>query len=200
MNTSLFNIPELDRELIPQFQHKLDNKAKPVGSLGRLESLTLQVGLIQNSLSPDLKNPVMLTVAADHGITAEGVSPCPVEITWQQVHNFLQGGGGIGLLSHFYSLDLWVVDAGVNYRFAPHPKQIDAKVAFSSENFRRQPAMSMENCLKAFNNGRKIVRKFAEQRTNVVGFEEAQVYNTSHIQMEAQSAGHRDRIMETETS
>ena len=174
-----FDIPILNPELIPQLWHKLDNKAKPVGSLGQLESLALQVGLIQNTLSPELKNPVMLTVAADHGITAEGVSPCPVEITWQQVLNFLQGGGGIGLLSRIYGLDLWVVDAGVNYRFESHPKLIDAKVAFGSENFRHQPSMSMENCMKAFNNGRRIVRKFFGEGTNVIGFGEMGIGNTT---------------------
>ncbi len=174
-----FDIPEFDTELRPLLQHKLDNKAKPVGSLGKLETLALQIGLIQNSLSPELKNPVMLTVAADHGITAEGVSACPVEITWQQVHNFLAGGGGIGLLSHAYGMDLWVVDAGVNYHFKPHPKLIDAKVAFGSENFRHQPAMGIENCTKAFNNGREIVRKFAGQGTNVIGFGEMGIGNTT---------------------
>ena len=178
MNTE-FNIQDFNPELIPSLQYKLDNKAKPVGSLGQLESLALQIGLIQNTLSPELKNPVMLTVAADHGITAEGVSPCPVEITWQQVHNFLQGGGGIGLLSRVYGLDLWIVDAGVNYHFAPHPKLIDVKVAFGSENFRWHPAMCMENCMKAFNNGRKVVRKFAEQGSNVIGFGEMGIGNTT---------------------
>ncbi|MBV5337392.1 MAG: nicotinate-nucleotide--dimethylbenzimidazole phosphoribosyltransferase, partial [Deltaproteobacteria bacterium] len=174
-----FNIPELNTDLVAQLQQKLDNKAKPVGSLGRLEHLALRVGLIQNRLSPELKNPVMLTVAADHGITVEGVSACPVEITWQQVHNFLAGGGGIGLLSRVYGMDLWVVDAGVNYSFKPHPKLIDAKVAFGSENFRYQPAMSIENCGKAFNNGREIVRRFAEQDSNVIGFGEMGIGNTT---------------------
>ena len=178
MNFEL-DIPELDIELRPQIQHKLDNKAKPVGSLGQLESLALQVGLIQNSLSPELRNPVMLTFAADHGITAEGVSACPVEITWQQVHNFLAGGGGIGLLSRVYGMDLWVVDAGVNYQFEPHPKLIDAKVAFGSQNFRYQPAMGIEDCGKAFNNGREIVRRFAEQGSNVIGFGEMGIGNTT---------------------
>ncbi|MBA4409299.1 MAG: nicotinate-nucleotide--dimethylbenzimidazole phosphoribosyltransferase [Bacteroidota bacterium] len=178
MNTN-FNIPELNTGLIPQLQHKLDNKAKPVGSLGQLEQLALRVGLMQNTLSPELKNPVMLIVAADHGITAEGVSACPVEITWQQVRNFLAGGGGIGLLSRIYGIDLWVVDAGVNYPFKPHPKLIDAKVAFGSENFRYQPAMGIENCWKAFKKGRQIVRNFAEQGCNVIGFGEMGIGNTT---------------------
>jgi len=178
MNTE-YPIPALNPNLIPQLQHKLDNKAKPVGSLGQLESLALQVGLIQNTLTPELRKPVMLTVAADHGITAEGVSACPVAITWQQVLNFLQGGGGIGLLSRVYGLNLWVVDAGVNYLFDPHPKLIDAKVAFGSANFLHEPAMSMENCMKAFNNGRDIVRKFHQEGSNVIGFGEMGIGNTT---------------------
>lgn len=172
-------IPELNQELIPAIQHKLDNKAKPVGSLGKLEALALQVALIQNTLTPELRKPVMLTVAADHGITAEGVSPCPVEITWQQVLNFLNGGGGIGLFSRIYDMDLHVVDAGVNFKFPAHPKLIDAKVAMGSENFRHQPAMSMENCMKAFENGRQIVRRFASEGTNVIGFGEMGIGNTT---------------------
>ena len=174
-----FEIPAFNTELSSQIQHKLDNKAKPVGSLGRLESLALQIGLIQNTLSPKLTKPIMLTVAADHGITAEGVSPCPVEITWQQVNNFLQGGGGIGLLSRIYGMDLWVVDAGVNHGFEAHPKLIDAKVAFGSENFLHQPAMTPENCMKAFNNGRQIVRRFFEAGSNVIGFGEMGIGNTT---------------------
>lgn len=178
MNNSI-NIPSLDETLREKIQHKLDNKAKPVGSLGRLESLALQVGMIQNSLKPALSKPVMLTVAADHGITAEGVSPCPVEITWQQVHNFLNGGGGIGLLSRVYDMELWVVDAGVNYAFKSHPRLIDAKVAMGSENFLYHPAMSREQCMQAFNNGRDIVRRFATEGSNVVGFGEMGIGNTT---------------------
>ena len=174
-----YPIPVLNPDLIPQLQYKLDNKAKPVGSLGQLESLALQVGLIQNTLTPELRKPVMLTIAADHGITAEGVSACPVAITWQQVLNFLQGGGGIGLLSRVYGLNLWVVDAGVNYLFDPHPKLIDAKVAFGSANFLHEPAMSMENCMKAFNKGRDIIRKFHQEGSNVIGFGEMGIGNTT---------------------
>lgn len=173
------DIPVFDAQLIPRLQRKLDGKAKPVGSLGRLESLALQVGLIQNTLTPALNNPVMLTVAADHGITAEGVSACPVEITWQQVLNFLSGGGGIGLLARTYGMDLWVVDAGVNHDFAPHPKLINAKVAYGSENFLLQPAMSSENCRRAIENGRRIVRRFHERGTNVIGFGEMGIGNTT---------------------
>ncbi len=179
MQQTEFEIPGLSLELREAIQHKLDNKAKPVGSLGRLESLAMQVAMIQNTLTPELKNPVMLTVAADHGICAEGVSACPVDITWQQVLNFLQGGGGIGLLSRVYGMDLHVVDVGVNFNFPAHPKLIDAKVRKSSRNFLYEPAMTMDECMQAFNNGRKIVAGFHEKGTNIIGFGEMGIGNTT---------------------
>ncbi len=181
MSTKHFtiNIQPLSDKQTEQIQHKLDNKAKPVGSMGRLERLAMQVAKIQDTLSPELCKPVMLTVAADHGVTAEGVSACPVEITWQQVLNFLQGGGGIGLFSRLYGFDLHVVDAGVNFDFPAHPKLIDAKVAKGSKNFLHEPAMSMEQCLQALENGRKIVADFVEAGSNVFGFGEMGIGNTT---------------------
>ncbi len=181
MNSSSqsYFIPDINEELRFEIQHKLDNKAKPVGSLGQLESMAMQIAMVQNTLSPVIRKPVMLTVAADHGITQEGVSACPVEITWQQVHNFLNGGGGIGLFSRIYGMDLWVVDAGVNYDFTPHPKLIDAKITMGSKNFLQEPAMSEDECLKAFNNGREIVGRFHDEGSNVIGFGEMGIGNTT---------------------
>jgi len=173
------DIPRQDETLIPQLQHKLDNKAKPVGSLGLLENIALRIGLIQNTLNPQLTKPTMLTIAADHGITEEGVSPCPIEITWQQVLNFLNGGGGIGLFCRTYGMDLKVVDAGVKYDFPDHPKLIKAKVAYGSKNFYNEPAMSKEECLKAIENGRAIVREQKALGCNVIGFGEMGIGNTS---------------------
>lgn len=174
-----FNIPDIALHLKNDIQHKLDNKAKPVGSLGRLESMALQIGMIQHSLTPVLANPVMLTVASDHKITEEGVSPCPVDITWQQVHNFLAGGGGIGLLSRVYGMDLWVADAGVDFDFKPHPKLIDVKVKKGSANFSKTHAMTKDECLQALKNGADIVDRFYKNGTNIIGFGEMGIGNTT---------------------
>ncbi|MBR8535665.1 nicotinate-nucleotide--dimethylbenzimidazole phosphoribosyltransferase [Carboxylicivirga sediminis] len=173
------NIEPLQDELAEQLQYKIDQKAKPVGSLGQMERLAKQIGMIQGSLTPQLSKPVMLTVAADHHICDEGVSPCPVEITWQQCLNFLNGGGGIGLFSQEYGFDLKVVDAGVNFDFQPHPRLIDAKVRKGTRNFSKEPAMTMDECLQALDNGRNIVAKLADEGTNVVGFGEMGIGNTS---------------------
>lgn len=172
-------IPDIAYDLKAQIQHKLDNKAKPVGSLGKLEDMALRIGQMQNSLSPKFNKPVMLVVASDHNITEEGVSPCPVEITWQQVKNFLVGGAGIGLFANLYAMDLWVADAGVNYDFESHPKLLDVKVRKGSRNFLHEPAMSKVECLQAIENGQKIVDDFHSNGTNVIGFGEMGIGNTS---------------------
>lgn len=171
--------PTANEELRKLLQQNIDQKTKPVGSLGLLEELALQIGLIQETTSPALKNPVMLTFASDHGITEESVSPVPPEITWQQVNNFLNGGGGIGLFCRQFGLDLYVVDAGVNHDFDSHPKLIDKKVRKGTRNFLKEPAMTHDECNKAIQNGRDVVASFFETGSNVIGFGEMGIGNSS---------------------
>ncbi len=173
------SIQPLHHEMGADLQYKIDQKAKPVGSLGQVEKIAKQVGLIQGSLTPLLSKPMMLTVAADHHICDEGVSPCPVEITWQQCLNFMNGGGGIGLFSSEFGFDLRVVDAGVNFDFKPHPNLIDAKVRKGTRNFLHEPAMTIEECIQALESGRKIVARINEDGCNVIGFGEMGIGNTT---------------------
>ncbi len=178
-NSDGLKIPDLFNNMAADIQHKLDQKTKPVGSLGMMERIAKRVALIQGTLNPHLSKPVMLTVASDHHICREGVSPCPVEITWQQCLNFANGGGGIGLFCHEFGFDHYVVDAGVDHDFAPHHRLIDAKVRRGSRNFLHEPAMTMDECRQAIENGRNIVARFHQQGTNVVGFGEMGIGNTS---------------------
>jgi nicotinate-nucleotide--dimethylbenzimidazole phosphoribosyltransferase len=171
--------PTANEELRKLLQFNIDQKTKPVGSLGVLEELALQIGLIQGTTKPELKNPVMLTVASDHGITEEGVSPVPTEITWQQVNNFLNGGGGIGLFCKQYGFDLCVVDAGVDHDFEVHPRLINKKVRRGTRNFLKEPAMTTEECDQAIRNGRDVVASVAEKGSNVIGFGEMGIGNSS---------------------
>ena len=166
-------------ELEKSIQYNIDQKTKPPGSLGQMEQIAKQVALIQQTTQPELNKPVMFTVAADHKITEENVSPVPSEITWQQVLSFLNGGGAIGLFCRLTGFDLKVVDAGVDYQFEAHPALINAKVRMGTRNFLKEHAMTAEECHTALANGRKMVREVYLNGTNVVGFGEMGIGNTT---------------------
>ncbi len=174
-----FNISPLPTSLNDQIKYKIDHKTKPLGSLGKLERIAYQIARIQNTLTPSLKQPTVVLVGSDHNICEEGVSPNPTEITWQQMLNFSQGGGGIGLFSNHYNMDLVVVDAGVNYDFDPTLPIINAKIKKGSGNFLKGSAMTKEECIKAINNGAEIVENIYKKGCNVIAFGEMGIGNTS---------------------
>ncbi|WP_075589719.1 nicotinate-nucleotide--dimethylbenzimidazole phosphoribosyltransferase [Labilibacter marinus] len=174
-----FNIVPLSNELNEKIKHKLDNKTKPLGSLGQLEKIAYQICRIQETTSPKLAKPHIVVVGADHGICEEGVNPNPQEITWQQMINFSKQGGGIGLFSSFYNIETTIVDAGVNYDLSTYDSIVNCKVKNGSGNFAKEPAMTTEECNKAIENGAKLVRNLHEKGCNVIGFGEMGIGNTS---------------------
>lgn len=176
-----FHIERPDEAIRPAIQAKIDNLTKPKGSLGRLESLALQAGLIQQTLSPALRVPQNIVFAGDHGIVAEGVSIAPKEVTWQQVCHFThpQGTGGVNFLCRQHGFRLKVVDAGVDFDLPRDRGIIDRKIRRGTSNFRYGPAMSeaeMEQCLES---GAGIVDLCAEEGSNVLSFGEMGIGNTS---------------------
>ena len=118
-----FHIKTPDRKIGSALQEKIDNLTKPKGSLGRLEELALQIGIIQQTLSPVLYMPQNIVFAADHGIVKEGVSFSPPEVTTQQIYNFLKGGAGVNMFARQHRFILKVVDCGVNADFENLPYQ-----------------------------------------------------------------------------
>ena len=176
-----FHIERPDAAIRPALQEKIDNLTKPKGSLGRLEELALQIGLIQQTLSPALRHPQNIVFAADHGIVEEGVSIAPKEVTWQQVCHFThpQGTGGVNFLCRQHGFTLKVVDAGVDFDLPRDRGIIDLKVARGTRNFLHGPAMTeaeMEQCLAG---GASVVRQCLEEGSNVLSFGEMGIGNTS---------------------
>jgi nicotinate-nucleotide--dimethylbenzimidazole phosphoribosyltransferase len=173
------HIPHLDSSIRNQLQAKIDQKTKPLGALGKLENLALKVGLIQQTLSPNLSNPVILVFAADHGITSEGVSPYPQAVTYQMVLNFLAGGAAINVFAQQNQIALRIIDAGVNAEFTHQPDLINAKIANGTANFLHSAAMSVEQCQLAITGGRKLAQAEIAQGSNLMGFGEMGIGNTS---------------------
>jgi nicotinate-nucleotide--dimethylbenzimidazole phosphoribosyltransferase len=154
----------------------IDNKTKPLGSLGMLESLARQIGLIQRSTRPALHHPAILVFAGDHGIVAENVSPYPQSVTWQMVENFLAHGAAINVFARQHGIALQVIDAGVNHDFGPRAGLTDCKVGHGTRNFAQEPAMTREQCERAVERGIAVA---ATIEGNVLGFGEMGIGNTS---------------------
>jgi len=132
----------LNQTLREKLQQKIDSKTKPIGALGQLEEIALQLGLIQESLTPQLQVPTIVLFAGDHGIVAEGVSPYPQDVTYQMVYNFLAGGAAINVFAEQHGIQMVIVDAGVNHDFPADADLIQAKIAYGTANALHEPAMS----------------------------------------------------------
>ncbi|AWW29031.1 nicotinate-nucleotide--dimethylbenzimidazole phosphoribosyltransferase [Echinicola strongylocentroti] len=174
------NISPIDHSLEKALQQKIDLKTKPIGALGDLESLALHIGLIQQSLTPSLRNPHMLVFAGDHGIAKENlVNPYPQEVTYQMVMNFLGGGAAINVFARQHHLALKVIDAGINYDFGDQPNLVHAKIAKGTANYLKEPAMTEAQCLDALQKGAELIEQIDRDDCNVVGFGEMGISNTS---------------------
>ena len=158
MNLPLPSIADVhDETLACRLQQRIDRKTKPIGALGRLESLALQVGLIQQSETPRWLAPQLIVFAGDHGLAARGVSAYPSDVTWQMVENFCAGGAAVNVLARQHGLALSVVDAGVRHDFAPRPGLLLRKIAPGTADASEGPAMTEALCLQAIAMGREVV-------------------------------------------
>ncbi|SDY58786.1 nicotinate-nucleotide--dimethylbenzimidazole phosphoribosyltransferase [Hymenobacter psychrophilus] len=168
-----------DSALSTAIQHKIDTKTKPVGALGELEALARQVALVQQTLTPQLRQPHLVVFAADHGIAEAGVSQYPPEVTHQMVRNFAAGGAAINVFCRQNGLALTIVDAGVRGSFADLPAVRDQKIAEGTRNFLHAPAMTPTQCQEALQRGARLVDELHEGGCNVLGLGEMGIGNTS---------------------
>lgn len=165
--------------MLEQIQTKIDQKTKPIGALGKLETLAIQIASVQNSLSPNIDQKHFFVFAGDHGIAKEGVSPYPQEVTFQMVMNFLDGGAAINVFANQHKIPLTVVDCGVNYDFKGIEGLVDKKIAFGTKSYLEEPAMTEDQMNTALLNGKTLVREVASKGVKLIGCGEMGIGNTS---------------------
>lgn len=174
-----FDIQPVNTALKTAIQEKIDNLNKPKGSLGRLEELAMQISLIQQTLEPSLAHPCHLLLGGDHGIEREGVSVSPREVTWQQMINFSQGGGGVNMFCRQHGFNLRIIDVGVDYDLSNIPGIINRKIARGTNNFLYEPAMSEEEFNRAIQVGVDLVDECFAEGCRVLSIGEMGIANTS---------------------
>jgi len=164
LDTTLAAIEVPDPAIQAVAQAELDAKTKPRGSLGRLERLAAQVAQIRGGVRPGLLQAAIVVAAADHGVTVEGVSAYPQEVTAQMVANFSSGGAAVSVLARQAGAKLTVVDAGVGAGTA---------------NFTEGPAMSEEQALEKVTAGIELAGELAGEGVSIVALGEMGIGNTT---------------------
>lgn len=174
-----FHITRPDEAMRPAIQAKIDNLNKPKGSLGRLETLAMQLCLVQQTLAPSLSHPCHLLLGGDHGIEREGVSVSPREVTWQQMLNFTRGGGGVNMFCRQHGFHLRIVDVGVDHDLSAVPDILNRKIAPGTRNFLHEPAMTVSEYDRALQVGADLTDTCAAEGCNVLAIGEMGIANTS---------------------
>lgn len=176
-------IAPLNKRLMQAAQERLDSLTKPQGSLGKLEDIARQICGITGKENPELKNKVIFTLAADHGIAEAGVSAFPKEVTAQMVYNFLRGGAGINVLANHIGAKVVIVDMGVAEELKTESVKCknfrDRKIAFGTKNFVQGPAMSREQAVQSIETGIELFKKELPYGVDIVGTGEMGIANTT---------------------
>ena len=169
----------LDKDTMAAARARQNQLTKPQGSLGRLEELSIQLAGITRKAVPQIKDKVIITMAADHGVAAEGTSAYPQEVTAQMVYNFLGGGAGINVIARQVGARIVVVDMGVASELEANPRLLSRKVAAGTRNMAVGPAMTVEEAIKAVETGIEIVTSEAAKGLDIVGTGDMGIGNTT---------------------
>lgn len=151
---------------------------KPEGALGRLETLAIELAALQGTDTPQAQRVPVLVFAADHGVTGQGVSAYPAEVTVQMLHNFAAGGAAIAVLARELGLPLHVLDVGSRATTAITGVVSD-KTRHGTDDFSTGPAMSVADLDAAFAAGRRAVEAACVDGAELLVFGEMGIGNTT---------------------
>jgi nicotinate-nucleotide--dimethylbenzimidazole phosphoribosyltransferase len=179
MNHTLAEIKPVDKEAMAEARKRQDDLTKPQGSLGQLESLSIQIAGIKGNPRPRITHKVIFTLAGDHGVTKEGVSAYPSEVTPQMVYNFLRGGAAINVLARSIGARVVIADLGVASIVERHPDLIDRKVGMGTQNMAKGPAMSKEEAIRSIEAGMELVEAELSKGIDILGTGDMGIGNTT---------------------
>ena len=176
---TISQIQNVDMAVYQQAMERHTTLTKPPGSLGRLESLGARLAAVQGTVKPRISKKAVAVFAADHGVTASGVSAYPKEVTAGMVHNFLAGGAAINALARSAGAELLVVDVGVDAEFTPHPNLWQRKVARGTQSMLDGPAMTLTETAAALNVGLLAAQTLVSRGANLLAGGEMGIGNTT---------------------
>lgn len=172
-------IEPLDAVSMRNARTRQDMLTKPLGSLGCLESLSIQIAGITRQSQPQLRQKVVVVMAGDHGVVREGVSAYPQEVTPQMVLNFLSGGAAINVLSRHVGARVVIVDMGVACDIPAHPDLLVKKVAYGTQNITSGPAMSRQQAEQAILTGAAVVESEIAHGLDILATGDMGIGNTT---------------------
>lgn len=178
ISEAIKNIQPLDINKMKEAKEYNDNLIKPIGSLGRLEDLAIQISGITGQIHNSFQKKAILVFCADNGVYSEGVSTAPQEVTAIQAQNMVEGKTGVSVLARQGNIDLKVIDIGINANMK-HPQIINKKIAYGTKNIVKEPAMTEEEFYKAITVGFDLVKELKEQGYTLLGTGEMGISNTT---------------------
>lgn len=158
--------------------NRIDNLAKPIGSLGTLESIAAKMAGITGKGNNRINKRSIIVMCADNGVVDEGVSACPKNLTAILTENLTRNSTGVTILSEFTGTDITTVDIGVDAIFN-NPLIIDKKIAMGTRNMAKGPAMSYEQAVSAIEAGIEIVDELCAKGYDIFGTGEMGIGNTT---------------------
>jgi nicotinate-nucleotide--dimethylbenzimidazole phosphoribosyltransferase len=157
----------------------IDSLTKPIGSLGDLEEVAAQYVAWREEKTPSITGKAVYVFAADHGITEEGISAYPRDVTAQMIHNFLHAGAAINVLARQAHSDVVIVDVGVDADFGGVEGLVQRKIRRGTRNFAKEPAMTLEEMHAAMKVGIALSEEAKQQGRSLIALGEMGIGNTT---------------------
>lgn len=175
----MLKVTALSKHQQSAIKDTINNKTKPLGSLGQLETLAMQLALILGNTQPQIIKPTQLVFAGDHGVSELGVSIAGSEVTGQMVANFCRGGAAINAFCEQNEMQLFVVDCGTVAEQPDHPMLLKQRLGDSTSPFNIEPAMTTKQTQQGLAFGERAAKKALATGANVIGIGEMGIGNTT---------------------